>query len=73
MIKGFCNKSFSIIGSSQARFEAGIERFYVPDDKAKHLEDLLRFNKAGVVLSITKDGKAQVKDLLINKRSWKEQ
>lgn len=63
MIKGICNRS---------RFEAGIERYYVPEDEARKLEDLLRSNKASIVLSVLKNGKTQIKDLLIDSTSWRE-
>ena len=64
LIKGVCNK---------LNFRAGIERYYVPKEHAKRLEKLVRSNKASIVLSIPKNGKAQVKDLLINGKSWKDQ
>ncbi len=63
-IKGVCNK---------LDFKAGIERYYVPKQQAKRLEKLLRSNKASIVLSVPKNGDAQVKDLLINGKSWKDQ
>ena len=63
MIKGVCDYS---------RFNAGIDRYYVSKEDAKRLEGLVRFNKASIVLSVSKNGKAQVKDLLINGRSWKD-
>ena len=64
-IKGSCK--------THLEFKAGIERFYVPKEEAKALEKLLEKpkTKAQIVLSVTRDGKAQVKDLLINGKSWK--
>jgi hypothetical protein len=41
--------------------------------KAKELETLILSNPAEIVLSIPKNGRAQVKDLLINGRPWDEQ
>ena len=64
LIKGVCNNR---------RFRAGIERYYVPKEHAKRLEKLVRSNKASIILSIPKNGDAQVKDLLINGKSWKDQ
>jgi uncharacterized membrane-anchored protein len=64
LIRGVCKFS---------RFEAGIEKYYVSEDKAKHLEDQIRSKSASIVLSITRDGQAQVKDLLVNGQSWKNQ
>jgi uncharacterized membrane-anchored protein len=63
LIKGQCRGS---------RFEAGIEKFYVPEDKAKILEDKVRDKSGSIVLSVTRDGRAQVKDLLIDGKSWRD-
>ena len=63
-IKGVCNKR---------TFKAGIERYYVPKEHAQRLEKLVRSNKMSIVLSIPKNGDAQVKDLLINGKSWTDQ
>jgi uncharacterized membrane-anchored protein len=57
----------------QGRFEAGIEKYYVPEDKAKNLEHQIRAKSASIVLSITSSGQAQVKDLLVDGQSWKNQ
>lgn len=64
LVKGVCNGE---------RFEAGVERYYIPEKEAKKLECLVRSNKASIVLSVLANGKAQVKDLLINGTSWKNQ
>jgi uncharacterized membrane-anchored protein len=61
LIRGVCN---------YGRFEAGIERYYVSDDKAKYLEEQVRAKAASIVLSVTPGGQAQVKDVLVNGRSW---
>ena len=55
------------------RFEAGVEKFFVPEEKAKQLETMIRSETAEIMLSIPLNGKAQVKDLLINGRPWDEQ
>lgn len=62
IIKGTCKGS---------RFHAGVERYYVPETKVKRLENLIRSRQAHIVLSVLRNGKAQVKDLLIDGRSWK--
>lgn len=62
-IQGVCN---------HGRFEAGFERFYVPENKALSLEKIIRERKASVVLSVTSDGQAQVKQLLIEGQPWTE-
>lgn len=64
LIRGVCKLN---------RFEAGIEKYYVPEDKARYLEEQIRSKTASIVLSITRDGQAQVKDLLVNGQSWKNQ
>jgi len=61
-IQGVCNYS---------NFEAGIERFYVPENRAQDLDMKIRSHSAAISLSITSEGKAQVKDLLINGKSWR--
>lgn len=62
LIRGVCNNG---------RFEAGIEKYYVPEDQAKRLEEQIRSKPASIVLSVTQSGEAQVKDLLVNGQSWK--
>lgn len=64
VIRGLCNNG---------RFEAGIEKYYIPEDKAKALEEKVRSKSASIVLSVTTDGQAQVKDLLIDGQPWKDQ
>lgn len=63
LIKGVCNYS---------RFEAGVERYYVPESEAKRLEELVQKNQASIVLSVSYSGEAQIKDLLINGKSWRQ-
>jgi uncharacterized membrane-anchored protein len=55
------------------RFEAGIEKYFVPESEAAELEKKVRSQAASIVLSLSSRGDAQVKDLLINGRSWKSQ
>ena len=64
VIKGTCKGS---------RFRAGIERFYIPEDQAKKLDKDVRSKKGSIVLSVTPDGHAQIKDLLIDDKPWNEQ
>ena len=56
----------------QGRFIAGIEKYYVSADMAKKLEQSLISKEASIVLSLASNGEAQVKDLLVNGKSWKE-
>ena len=55
------------------RFEAGIEKFFVPESQARSLEEKIRSTKASIVMALTRGGDTQVKDLLIDGRSWKTQ
>ena len=63
VIRGECHKG---------RFKAGIERFYIPENAAIILDMVVRNGKGKIVLSVTPDGKAMVKDLLIDDKSWKK-
>lgn len=54
------------------RFLAGVERFYVPEEHARALEDAVRSSRGAVVLSVDREGRAAVKDLLIEGRPWRE-
>lgn len=48
-----------------------LNRFYVPEDKATHLENLIRGKKASVKIAVGQ-GNAVIKDLLIDGFSWKK-
>jgi uncharacterized membrane-anchored protein len=54
------------------RFIAGIERFYIPEDKARVLDRLVRAGGAEIVVSVPASGRAVIKDLLIDGKSWRE-
>jgi uncharacterized membrane-anchored protein len=54
-------------------FTAGIERFYIPEDRAAALEDKVRGNKGELVLSVDAGGNAAIRDLLIDGKPWREQ
>ena len=62
-IKGTCK---------HLRFEAGIERFYIPEEKAAMLDQMVRGKHASIIVSITGQGHAQVKNLLVNGKPWEE-
>jgi uncharacterized membrane-anchored protein len=61
-IRGTCESS---------QFSAGIERYYVPEHQGEILEKEVRSKKASILISVTKNGDALVKDLLIDGKSWK--
>ncbi len=55
------------------RFEAGIERFYIPEADAGELETLTRKKHAALRLSISPDGRASIRELLIDGKTWSGQ
>lgn len=61
-IRGTCDDS--------ARFTAGIERFYIPEKHARVLDKLVRDRKGSLVLSVTHDGNAAIRNLLIEGKPW---
>lgn len=59
-----------IVGRCEySHFKAGIERFYISEVDASSYQQILREDRAQVVLSVTADGHALVKDLLIDGKS----
>jgi uncharacterized membrane-anchored protein len=54
------------------RFEAGIERYYIPESKAQELDQEVRSRRASIVIAVTSDGRAQVRDLLVKGEPWAE-
>lgn len=61
-LAGFC---------SHEGFKAGIERFYIPEQYASTLDKAIRGQKGEIVIMV-KNGKASVKDLLIEGKPWLE-
>jgi uncharacterized membrane-anchored protein len=49
---------------------AGVEKYFVPEEQALRLEKIVQSGKASVVLAVSRDGQAVVKDLLINGKRW---
>jgi uncharacterized membrane-anchored protein len=62
-LKGRCRRG---------EFTAGIEKFFIPEADAKPLDKFLRESRGSIELSITADGKAQVAELYIDGKPWKE-
>lgn len=54
------------------RFETGAEKFYIPENRAAELNAKILTHSAAIVLSVTADGTARAKDLLIDGISWKK-
>jgi len=55
---------------SHGRFVAGVEKYFVPQEQALRLEKIVQSGKASVVLAVSRDGQAVVKDLLIKGKRW---
>jgi len=55
------------------RFVAGIERFYIPEEGSVELDRRVRGKEAALLLSVNQNGKAVIKDLLFNGKSWRSQ
>jgi uncharacterized membrane-anchored protein len=53
------------------RFNAGIERFYIPEEHAAVLDTKVRDKQGAIVLSVDTNGNAVLKDLLIDGKPWK--
>ncbi len=62
VLMGRCNRG---------RFVAGIERFYIPEEHGYTLDRVVRKGKGKILVAIDQKGKAVIKDLLINDKSWK--
>ena len=62
-----------IIGScATGRFEADIERFYIPEAYAGLLDQKVRNKQGALELSVNNNGKAVIRDLLIDGVSWQQ-
>jgi uncharacterized membrane-anchored protein len=57
LLKGECKKG---------RFEAGIERFYIPEDRADEYDRIVREGNSEIIISVDKYGNGQVKDLILS-------
>lgn len=50
---------------SHGRFEAGIEEYFIPEEKADSIDKTVRKGKSKIKISVTKDGKGMVEDLIL--------
>ncbi len=57
VIKGQC---------ASGRFIAGVEKYFIPEDKSVEYDRKIRDSEARVVLSISSDGKAVVKKIIFD-------
>lgn len=53
-------------------FKAGIEKYYIPENRSEELTQKIRKKQASIVIVVPPSGNAQVKDLLIDGHSWSE-
>ncbi|MBF0148112.1 MAG: GDYXXLXY domain-containing protein [Magnetococcales bacterium] len=60
-IKGTCRHN---------RFEAGIERFFIPEAYARPLDQAVRNKSGEIIVGVTASGTAMVKELLIDGSPW---
>lgn len=54
------------------RFLAGIERFYIPEDRAQALDEMVRAGRGAIVVAVQPDGEVAIKALLVDGRPWRE-
>ncbi|MFA6032996.1 MAG: GDYXXLXY domain-containing protein [Myxococcota bacterium] len=47
-------------------FNAGIVRYYIPEQHSKELDSIVRDHRAKILVAVDRNGKAMVKDLLID-------
>jgi uncharacterized membrane-anchored protein len=57
---------------AHGRFLAGIERFYIPEDRAQALDRLIRAGRGAIVIALQPDGDVAIQDLLIDGHPWRE-
>lgn len=60
-IRGLCE---------QGRFNTGLEKYFIPEDKAQSLDQIVRQKRASIVVSVSSTGRAQTKKLLIDGVEW---
>lgn len=56
----------------RGHFIAGVERFYIPENESVFLDSAVRSGEGAVIVSVDRNGKAVVKDLLINGKPWRD-
>jgi uncharacterized membrane-anchored protein len=61
--RGSC-KTFIKGNCKHGRLEAGIEKYYIPESKAKELDRIVRLGKSKIIVSVDPFGNARVTDLL---------
>lgn len=59
-------------GSLRADSVLGPQQYFVPEDRALDLENALRQREAAIELAIDPQGNAAVRELLLDRRPWRE-
>ena len=59
-------------GMINEKFLPRLRKFYIPENRGKSLENLVRSRKAEILLSIHPSGDPNVKELLIDGEPWKQ-
>lgn len=62
MVRGVCSGN---------RFVAGIEKFFIPEGRARELERAVIEQRGSIKISILGNGQAQVKELLVDGKPWR--
>ena len=68
LIRGKCSR--------HSQFQAGIERYYLPEQNARELDRMLREPEVydfSIEVSVTRGGKASVRELLLDGFPWDEE
>jgi uncharacterized membrane-anchored protein len=55
-LKGVCKNNF---------FEAGIEKYYIPESKSTEIDKIVRIGKSKIKIAVDKKGTAVIKDLIL--------
>lgn len=53
-------------------YVADINRFYIPEEYARELDQLVRSKKGSLILSVKNNGSVTIVDLLIDGKAWRE-
>ena len=59
-------------GMINEKFLPRLRKFYIPENRGKSLENLVRSRKAEILLSINRSGYPNVKELLIDGEPWNQ-
>ena len=60
-------------GLMQEKYLSELRKYFIPEDKGKALEKVIRKKNAEILVSISANGHPAVRDLLVNGKSWQEE